>query len=471
MNHLILAPLLLPLAAGMINLQRGRKGLAAQRCVSIVSTTGVLLAAILLTARAAAGQIETYALGGWPAPFGIVLVLDRLSALMLLVTALLALPVLVHACAGDDRCGRGFHVLFPIQLLGVNGAFLTGDLFNLFVFFEILLIASYCLALHGSGPARTRATLRYVVLNLVGSSLFLVALGAVYGACGTLNMADLAGAVAGASPEKTALLRAASLLLLCVFGLKAAVVPLMTWLPGLYCCRAALRGRPLRHHDQGRGLRHAPHPVPDLHPRRTASRGRRVAPAPGAGHPGLGNPRHPGWKEPAGNPGLLSDRLRRHPAGRHRPVEHGRYRRGPLLHAPLHPGHRRPFPALRAYRPAARSSRRHSRARAAPLPGRQTGNCLPAGGRGRGRPAAIVRLHRQVPAAAGGHDRPGPVGVDGCPGRRPAGPVGTSALRQFAFLENRGDSAVRDLRFLGQARAGTGAAPGAVLPWPSWPTR
>jgi multicomponent K+:H+ antiporter subunit D len=233
-NHLILAPLLLPLAAGMINLQRVRKGLAAQRCVSIVSTAGVLLAAILLTARAATGQIETYALGGWPAPFGIVLVLDRLSALMLLVTALLALPVLVHACAGDDRCGRDFHVLFPIQLLGVNGAFLTGDLFNLFVFFEILLIASYCLALHGSGPARTRAALRYVVLNLVGSSLFLVALGAVYGACGTLNMADLARAVAGASPEQIALLRAASLLLLTVFGLKAAVLPLMTWLPGLY---------------------------------------------------------------------------------------------------------------------------------------------------------------------------------------------------------------------------------------------
>jgi multicomponent K+:H+ antiporter subunit D len=233
-NHLILAPLLLPLAAGMINLQRVRRGLAAQRCVSIVSTAGVLLAAILLTARAAGGQIEAYALGGWPAPFGIVLVLDRLSALMLLVTALLALAVLVQACAGDDRCGRDFHVLFPIQLLGVNGAFLTGDLFNLFVFFEILLIASYCLALHGAGPARTRATLRYVVLNLVGSSLFLVALGAVYGACGTLNMADLAGAVAGASPGQIALLRAASLLLLTVFGLKAAVLPLMTWLPGLY---------------------------------------------------------------------------------------------------------------------------------------------------------------------------------------------------------------------------------------------
>ncbi len=234
MNHLILAPLLLPLAAGMINLQRVRRGLAAQRCVSIVSTAGVLLAAILLTARAATGEIDTYALGGWPAPFGIVLVLDRLSALMLLVTALLALAALVQACAGDDRCGRDFHVLFPIQLLGVNGAFLTGDLFNLFVFFEILLIASYCLALHGAGPARTRATLRYVVLNLVGSSLFLVALGAVYGACGTLNMADLAGAVAGASPGQTALLRAASLLLLTVFGLKAAVLPLMTWLPGLY---------------------------------------------------------------------------------------------------------------------------------------------------------------------------------------------------------------------------------------------
>jgi multicomponent K+:H+ antiporter subunit D len=234
MNHMLLAPLLLPLVAGMLNLLLVRSGIAPQRLVSITTTGALLAVAILLFPGADAGRIDVYSLGNWPAPFGIVLVLDRLSALMLLLTALLALPTLLHATFGDDQRGRDFHVLFPLQLLGINGAFLTGDLFNLFVFFEILLIASYCLALHGSGPQRTRTALRYVVLNLIGSCLFLLALGTIYGICGTLNMADLAGKVSGSGPEQGALLHAAALLLLTVFGLKSAILPLFLWLPGLY---------------------------------------------------------------------------------------------------------------------------------------------------------------------------------------------------------------------------------------------
>lgn len=234
MSHLILVPLLLPLAAGMTNLLFARAEIGRQRIVSAAATAGTLLGAVLLTLRAAAGGIETYALGGWPAPFGIVLVLDRLAAGMLLTTAILAAAVLVHAWGDDDRRGRDFHILFPVQIMGINGAFLTGDIFNLFVFFEILLIASYCLALHGLGPERTRHGLRYVVLNLVGSSLFLIALGTIYGVCGTLNMADLALAVAAAPAGNAPLLAVAALLLTTVFGLKAAVLPLLAWLPGLY---------------------------------------------------------------------------------------------------------------------------------------------------------------------------------------------------------------------------------------------
>jgi len=234
MNHLIMIPLLLPLAASMTNLLLVRKGIGAQRLVSILTACGLLAATLLLLARADTGHIDTYELGNWPAPFGIVLVLDRLSALMLVLTAFLTLPVLLHACNGDDQLGRDFHVIFPLQILGLNGAFLTGDLFNLFVFFEILLIASYCLALHGLGPERTRNALRYVVLNLIGSSLFLIALGTLYGVCGTLNMADLALKVAGSTPDQAPLLGAAGLLLLAVFGLKAAILPLFLWLPGLY---------------------------------------------------------------------------------------------------------------------------------------------------------------------------------------------------------------------------------------------
>lgn len=234
MSHWIMAPLLLPLAAGMVNLLLVKKGIGAQRMVSLAAVAGLLPVAILLLQLAGGGEFGVYRLGNWPAPFGIILVLDRLSALLLLLTAALALPVIFYAAGGDDLIGRNFHVLFPLQVFGINGAFLTGDLFNLFVFFEIMLIASYSLAVYGGGPDRIRASLHYVVLNLIGSSLFLVAIGTLYSVTGTLNMADLAEKTAAAAPEQAALLRISSLLLLVVFALKAAVLPLHLWLPALY---------------------------------------------------------------------------------------------------------------------------------------------------------------------------------------------------------------------------------------------
>ena len=234
MNHWLIIPLLLPLTAGMLNLLLASRGPGPQRVVSLCATAGLLPVALLLFGLAGNGAFSVYQLGNWPAPFGIVLVLDRLSALLLLITAVTALPALLYALNGDDRRGHDFHMLFQLQLLGINGAFLTGDLFNLFVFFEILLIASYSLALHGSGPERTRAGLHYVVLNLIGSSLFLIAVGTLYAVTGTLNMADLAVKVAASAPEQATLLRVSTLLLLLVFGLKAALLPLHLWLPALY---------------------------------------------------------------------------------------------------------------------------------------------------------------------------------------------------------------------------------------------
>ena len=234
MNHWIMMPLLLPLAAGMLNLLLIKSGPGPQRLVSLIAVGGLLPMAILLFRLADSGAIGVYQLGNWPAPFGITLVLDRLSALLLLVTAVLSWPVLLYATGGDDRRGQNFHVLFPLQVFGINGAFLTGDLFNLFVFFEILLIASYSLAVYSGGPERIRAGLHYVVLNLIGSSLFLVAIGTLYAVTGTLNMADLAIKVAAANPEQVTLLRISSLLLLVVFALKAAILPLHLWLPALY---------------------------------------------------------------------------------------------------------------------------------------------------------------------------------------------------------------------------------------------
>jgi multicomponent K+:H+ antiporter subunit D len=162
----------------------------------------------LLLGMADTPQVRIYRLGDWPALFGIVLVLDRLSALMLALVAVLGLAAFVSSLARWDRAGPHFHPLFQFQLMGLNGAFLTGDLFNLFVFFEVMLAASYGLALHGSGTARVRAGLHYIVVNLVASLLFLIGVSVVYGISGTLNMADLAARMRDVAAADRALLEA-----------------------------------------------------------------------------------------------------------------------------------------------------------------------------------------------------------------------------------------------------------------------
>jgi multicomponent K+:H+ antiporter subunit D len=235
---LIAAPLLTPaLAAAAVLLFRRRRAITA--AISIGSTLALVGLALVLMVRATSGDPTAYALGDWPAPFGIVLVLDRLSALMLLLTAGLGLAVLAHAVlTGLDRKGWHFHPLFQFQLLGVNGAFLTGDLFNLFVFFEVLLIASYGLMLHGQGARRLTAGVQYVIVNLAGSAIFLIALGLLYGVTGTLNMADMAVRAAALPAGDRGLLHAGGLLLIAVFALKAALLPLHLWLPRAYASSA-----------------------------------------------------------------------------------------------------------------------------------------------------------------------------------------------------------------------------------------
>ncbi len=235
MNHLIIVPVIAPaLLAALITL--GMRGdLALQRVVSAAGTLALAVAALLLVTLAADGDVRVYELGNWPAPFGIVLVLDKLAALMLALTAVLALLVVFYAIgSGWDGRGRNFHALFQFQLMGICGAFLTGDAFNLFVFFEILLIASYGLMIHGGGTARVKAGLQYVIYNLAGSTLFLFALGTLYAATGTLNMADLALRAAEMPAGEAALLRVGAVLLMIVFALKAALVPLQFWLPATY---------------------------------------------------------------------------------------------------------------------------------------------------------------------------------------------------------------------------------------------
>src|SRR6056297_412751 len=192
MNHWMIFPILLPAIVASLLALAVRHDIVLARTFSLGTMVCLVILGMMQLGTAADGLTRTYALGNWPPPFGIVLVLDRLSALMLLLTAVLGLLVLLYAINGCDRHGAHFHPLFLFQLTGVNGAFLTGDLFNLFVFFEVLLIASYGLMVHGGGGERTRAGIQYVVVNLVGSSIFLLALSLIYGTTGTLNMADFA---------------------------------------------------------------------------------------------------------------------------------------------------------------------------------------------------------------------------------------------------------------------------------------
>lgn len=239
MNHGLIMPILLPLLVGCSLLLIHRQGAALKRLLSVTATWLLVPLAFWLVWQADAGELTVYRLGDWQPPFGIMLLLDRLSALMLLVTAVLAGFCVLYAARGDDERGPNFHALFQFQLAGINGAFLTGDLFNLFVFFEILLISSYALLLHGHGAKRVQSGIHYVVLNLLGSSLFLIGVSMLYGLTGTLNMADLAGRVSAADPADAPLLAAAGYLLLVVFALKGAILPLYFWLPRAYAAATA----------------------------------------------------------------------------------------------------------------------------------------------------------------------------------------------------------------------------------------
>ncbi len=234
MTDLLVVPIVLPALAAAALLMLRRAPIAVARAAILAVTAALAVAAFTILAHVQPGSPLVYALGNWPPPFGIVLVADQFSAFMLCVTALLAFGVALYAVQGWDARGRFFHPFFLFLLMGVDGAFLTGDLFNLFVFFEILLIASYCLALQGLGQDQLRATLHYAAVNIAASSLFLVAVSLLYGVTGTLNMAHLAERVAQVRAEDVALVRAAGLLLLGVFAVKAALFPVYFWLPGAY---------------------------------------------------------------------------------------------------------------------------------------------------------------------------------------------------------------------------------------------
>jgi len=244
-EHLIIAPILIPFFAGALMLVYDERQRRAKLTISLVAVVASLLAAVELLIRSKGSEltgnndIGFYLLGDWAAPYGIVLVVDRLSAMMLVLTGLLALPALLYASAGWHRQGQHFHSMFQFLLMGVNGAFLTGDLFNLFVFFEVLLAASYGLLLHGGGQLRVRGGLHYIAINLTGSLLFLIGVSLVYGATGTLNMAQLSMMVPVLPEARLPMFLAGSAIMALAFLIKAGIWPMSFWLPTAYMAGAA----------------------------------------------------------------------------------------------------------------------------------------------------------------------------------------------------------------------------------------
>jgi len=240
--HLIMLPILIPLLGGLFMLLPPFAGVEKyqyRRIAALFLMLAQLACSILLMVTVLKHGAIMYALGDWQPPFGIIMYADVLSAMLVVLTGFLGLGITLYAFAGSDREGRYFHPLIQFQVLGIYGAFLTNDLFNLFVFFEVLLIASYTLLMHGGGKQKTAANVHYIILNLIGSSLFLFALGTLYGITGTLNMADMSLRVAELTPSNQLIAHAGGALLLIVFGLKAAMLPLHFWLPQTYAAASA----------------------------------------------------------------------------------------------------------------------------------------------------------------------------------------------------------------------------------------
>ncbi|MEM7026412.1 MAG: Na+/H+ antiporter subunit D [Pseudomonadota bacterium] len=233
MSWLLVAPILIPLLTGIAvfvaPVTVRMRGLISVAGTAALTVTGALLLVDVWQRGPIAAQM-----GNWTAPFGITLVADLLSAVMVLITGVMGLAVAIYALADVDRrrVSHGYHALFQMLLAGVCGAFVTGDLFNLYVWFEVMLIASFALLVLGSRRSQIDGAVKYVALNLVSTVLLLTAIGLLYGLTGTLNMADLHQRVPAV--ENQTLLSALAVMFLIAFGIKSAAFPLFFWLPAAY---------------------------------------------------------------------------------------------------------------------------------------------------------------------------------------------------------------------------------------------
>ncbi len=233
MKLLLVFPILLPLLMGVL-MTLGWRRRALQRVLSVVGSALLFAASIALFREVWAHGILVMQVGGWPAPYGITLVADTLSASMVVVASFVSLCVSLYILGTVDvrRERNGFHPLMQILMMGVCGSFLTGDLFNLFVWFEVMLIASFVLLALGGERQQIVGAMKYVTINLVASAIFLSALGILYGMVGTLNMADLSAKLANVA--EPAPITVVAMLFFVAFGIKAAMFPLFFWLPASY---------------------------------------------------------------------------------------------------------------------------------------------------------------------------------------------------------------------------------------------
>ena len=239
MSNLPVLPVALPLAAAIVLIAlRHRTGLS--RVLAVSANVATLVASLQLVATVRDHGVQVLQFGGWPAPFGIVFAVDMLSALMVAVTMVVSTATLLFATRALDRSHEEFffYPLFQLLLVGVNGAFLTGDIFNLFVWFEVLLISSYALMALGGEANQLQETFKYLLVNIVSSALFLVAVALTYAAAGTLNMAHLA--VRLPQLDQPAVVAVLAVLFGLVFSIKAALFPVYMWLPRSYFAPSAV---------------------------------------------------------------------------------------------------------------------------------------------------------------------------------------------------------------------------------------
>lgn len=233
MKLLPLLPVLIPLLTAALALLQWRHRVA-QRRLSVAGAVALFVAAAWLFAAVSRGGVQVVQLGGWQAPFGISFVADTFGSLLVLFAATTNLCVVTYSLASIDsrREAFGYHALLHVLLMGVCGAFLTGDIFNLYVWFELMLMASFVLLALGGERRQMEGAIKYVTINLISSALFLAAIGLLYAATGTLNMADLALKAQGVNPAGMRTIIA--LLFFVAFGVKAALFPLYFWLPASY---------------------------------------------------------------------------------------------------------------------------------------------------------------------------------------------------------------------------------------------